>query len=208
MSRPWYRRFPDNFIAGTVGLTLEEKGAFSLLLDLIYVRGGPVPDEPRYIAGVCNCSVRKWNAIRQRLLELGKIVVVDGCLMNSRAEKELENAAKTAEELAENGAKGGFKSAENKAMAKKNNNLVQATVKHARATLNQHQDSVLKNGATLSDPTDGVRLDRYSQEVLFKACEAIAGPVPSFVQFKTFPATVYMQAVESMTLVANGESQH
>jgi len=62
MTRPWYRRFPDNFIAGTVGLTLEEKGAYSLVLDLMYVRGGPVPDEPRYIAGVCNCSVRKWNA--------------------------------------------------------------------------------------------------------------------------------------------------
>lgn len=78
--RPWYRRFPDNFIAGTVGLSLEEKGAYSLVLDLIYVRGGPVPDEPRYIAGVCNCSVRKWNAIRQRLIDLGKIEVVDGGL--------------------------------------------------------------------------------------------------------------------------------
>jgi hypothetical protein len=32
----------------------------------MYLLSGPVPDEPRYIAGVCNCSVRKWNAIRQR----------------------------------------------------------------------------------------------------------------------------------------------
>lgn len=80
MTRPWYRRFPDNFIAGTVGLTLEEKGAYSLVLDLMYVRGGPVPDEPRYIAGVCNCSVRKWNAIRQRLIDLEKLVVVGDCL--------------------------------------------------------------------------------------------------------------------------------
>ena len=70
MTRPWYRRFPDNFIGGTASLTLEEKGAYSLVLDLMYVRGGPIPDEPRYIAGVCNCSVRKWNAIRQRLLDL------------------------------------------------------------------------------------------------------------------------------------------
>lgn len=80
MTLPWYRRYPDNFIAGTVGLTLEEKGAYSLVLDLMYVRGGPVPDEPRYIAGVCNCSVRKWNAIRDRLIALGKIQVVDGAI--------------------------------------------------------------------------------------------------------------------------------
>lgn len=79
-NRPWYRRFPDRFIAGTVRLTLEEKGAYSLVLDLMYVRGGPIADEPRYIAGVCNCSVRKWNTIRQRLIDLGKIEVADGYL--------------------------------------------------------------------------------------------------------------------------------
>ena len=108
MTRPWYRRFPDNFIAGTVGLTLEEKGAFSLLLDLMYVRGGPVPDEPRYIAGACNCSVRKWNAIRSKLIELGKIHVVDGFLTNKRAEKEIEISLKDARERAESGSKGGI----------------------------------------------------------------------------------------------------
>ena len=58
MTLPWYRRYPDNFIAGTVGLTLEEKGAYSLVLDLMYVRGGPVPDEPRYIAQVLRVSER------------------------------------------------------------------------------------------------------------------------------------------------------
>ena len=80
MTRPWYRRFPDNFIAGTVGLTLEEKGAYSLVLDLMYVRGGPVPDEPRYIAGVCNCSVRKWNAIRAKLIQHGALVATQSGL--------------------------------------------------------------------------------------------------------------------------------
>lgn len=130
---PWYRRFPDNFIAGTVGLTLEEKGAYSLVLDLIYVRGGPVPDEPRYIAGICNCSVRKWNAIRNRLIDLGKIEARDGLITNHRAEKEIEKAAKTARERAESGAKGGNKSAENRADTNENNNIGQAKLDHTRA---------------------------------------------------------------------------
>lgn len=32
--RPWYKRYPSDFIAGTIGLSLEEKGAYSVCLDL------------------------------------------------------------------------------------------------------------------------------------------------------------------------------
>ena len=198
MTRPWYRRFPDNFIAGTVGLTLEEKGAYSLVLDLIYVRGGPVPDEPRYIAGVCNCSVRKWNAIRARLIELGKIEAVDGFLHNRRAEKELEISSETAQERAESGAKGGEKSAEKRSTAFKNNGLGQAKLNHTRAS--QLQDQYRKNGATLSDPTEGmVALDRWSDEALFKACESLTKKVPGFMQKQSFPAAIVDQARKQLS---------
>jgi uncharacterized protein YdaU (DUF1376 family) len=196
MTRPWYRRFPDNFIAGTVGLSLEEKGAYSLILDLIYVRGGPVPDEPRYISGVCNCSVRKWNAIRQRLIDLGKIEVVDGRLMNRRAEKELENAAKTAEELAENGAKGGNKTAEKRGTASKNKGIAAAPVQHVRASQLQDQDSVLKSGNSFLNPTESlVRVDRRIDRDLFEACLVVTGEeVKAFIEHKSFPVSVVAEA--------------
>lgn len=129
-SNPWYKRYPSDFIAGTLGMTLEEKGAYGIVLDLIYDRGRPIPDDPRYIAGVCGCSVRKWNAIRERLVELGKIVCRDGLISNARAEKEIENAAKIARKLAENGAKGGEKSGEIRREAGKNKELVEAGLKH------------------------------------------------------------------------------
>lgn len=195
MTRPWYRRFPDNFIAGTVGLTLEEKGAYSLVLDLMYVRGGPVPDEPRYIAGVCNCSVRKWNAIRERLIALGKIHSVDGYLTNDRAEKEIENALKDAQERVESGRKGGEKSAENRADASKINAVAPAKLKHAPATQLQHQyrkkgDAVFEGGSK----TESVVLDRWADEALFKACEKLTAPVPVFMQTKSFPADVVAKA--------------
>lgn len=197
MSRPWYRRFPDNFIAGTVGLTLEEKGAYSLVLDLMYVRGGPVPDEPRYIAGVCNCSVRKWNAIRQRLIDLGKITVIDGYLTNARAEKELENAAKDAEERAESGRKGGEKSAETRAASSKYNGIAQAKLKHAGAVQLQYQDSVLKDensGLAGASRDDLVRIDRRIDRELFAACVALTEPVRDFIEHKSFPASVVAKA--------------
>src|SRR5690606_20923126 len=80
--------------------------------------------------GVCGCSVRKWNAIRERLVELGKIVCRDGLISNARAEKEIENAAKIARKLAENGAKGGEKSGEIRREAGKNKEIVEAGLKH------------------------------------------------------------------------------
>lgn len=131
--RPWYKRYGADFIAGTLGLTLEEKGAYSVVLDLIYDRGAGIPDDPRYIAGVCGCSVRKWNVIRERLVATGKITVAGGLISNSRAEKEIKNAAKYAEERAESGRKGGEKRAENVAKTNKNNGIAQAELKHTRA---------------------------------------------------------------------------
>lgn len=131
--RPWYKRYGADFVAGTLGLTLEEKGAYSIILDLIYDRGSGIPDEPRYIAGVCGCSVRKWNAIRERLLSTGKITAENGLISNSRAEKEIEIAAKSSDERAESGRKGGEKRAENAAKSNENNEIGQAELKHTRA---------------------------------------------------------------------------
>ena len=194
-SAPWYRRFPDNFIAGTVGLTLEEKGAYSLVLDLIYVRGGPVPDEPRYIAGVCNCSVRKWNAIRQRLIDLGKIEAVDGVLLNRRAEKELEISSKSAQERAESGAKGGNKTAEKQAETSKVKDLGQAELEHTRASLLQYQERKKVDAlARKEEPPSAERVDRIAQPKLFAACETLTGEVPEWLQCETLPADIVERA--------------
>lgn len=203
--RPWYRRFPDRFIAGTVRLTLEEKGAYSLVLDLMYVRGGPIADEPRYIAGVCNCSVRKWNTIRQRLIDLGKIEAVDGYLVNRRAEEELEISAKTAEERAESGRKGGEKAAENKAEHKGNKDLDRATLKHTRASLPLHPyrkkegNSILKEEPA-SPESGAVWLDRFvtSEAELFAACEALTKPVPSFMNRQVWSRSIVDRAVANI----------
>lgn len=111
--RPWYKRYGGDFVLGTMSLSLEEKGAYSLCLDLIYDRGGPIPDDARWLAGVCGVSLRKWKGIRDRLIETGKLVEKDGHLMNARAGRELAERADEAEEHAENGAKGGRKRAEN-----------------------------------------------------------------------------------------------
>ncbi len=132
MSARWYKRCGADFIHGTMMLTLEEKGAYSLCLDLIYDRGGPIPDEPRWLAGVCGVSLRKWASIRDRLISLGKLTSDGDYISNSRADLELVSSELQAKKLAESGAKGGRKRAENAGQVNKSNDLAEAPLKLTR----------------------------------------------------------------------------
>lgn len=129
MSARWYKRCGADFIHGTMMLSLEEKGAYSLCLDLIYDRGGPIPDDARWLSGVCGVSLRKWSSIRDRLLSLGKIYAEGGMLSNARADFELVSTELSSRERAESGAKGGRKRAENAGQTAKINDLGQAQPK-------------------------------------------------------------------------------
>jgi uncharacterized protein YdaU (DUF1376 family) len=121
--RPWYKRCGADFIEGTMGLSLEEKGAYSLCLDLIYSYGGPIADDPRWIAGVCGVSLRKWAALRERLIATGKLISVDGRLRNVRADKELIISEKTPRKVDETSVKGQRNVAENAPASNENNGL-------------------------------------------------------------------------------------
>lgn len=100
---PYYQRFPRKFFEGTIGLDFETKAAYGLLLDLIYIAGlKGLPDDARYIAGHMGCSVRKWNTIRRKLIEAGKIRCDRGIISNSRADDLLEKTRKYQDNQAEN----------------------------------------------------------------------------------------------------------
>lgn len=153
MSARWYKRCGADFIHGTMMLTLEEKGAYSLCLDLIYDRGEPIPDDARWLSGVCGVSIRKWNAIREHLLELGKLLTDGQYLSNSRADLELVSSKLQSEKLAESGAKGGRKRAENAGQTLKTNDLVQAPLKLIREEENREDSSEANaSGSEAADP--------------------------------------------------------
>lgn len=102
MTLPYYKRFPRDFLDGTVGMTLEQKGAYGIVIDLIFSRGGKLPDDARYIAGQLGCSVRKWNSIKNYLLEEGKLTIRDDVISNKRADYLLEETRKYRDKQAEN----------------------------------------------------------------------------------------------------------
>jgi uncharacterized protein YdaU (DUF1376 family) len=115
MSLPYYKRYTKDFLEGTVGMPGEIKGAYGILLDLIYIQSGKLPDDPHYISGNLGYSVRKWNQIKKELIERGKISCENGIISNKRADKEQIILRTYQDNQAKNGAK-----------TKKNNNLAKA----------------------------------------------------------------------------------
>ena len=91
-SLKWYKRDPRAALTGMMELTLEERGAYNTILDLIYVHDGALRDDAKFIAPWLNVRVKTWERLRRRLLDTGKIFVHGGALHNERADDEVQEA--------------------------------------------------------------------------------------------------------------------
>ena len=133
---PWHKRYHSDALNGYMALSLEERGAYTTLLDMLYDRGEPILDNDRLIAGYMGVSVRKARAMVESLIGKGKIIRTGGGhLTNARFEKERENELKTSRKHAENGSEGGRKSAELSKKAKENNEGIQARLEPASSLI-------------------------------------------------------------------------
>lgn len=70
----FYRRDPSDALAGMVGMSLEERGVYNTVIDLLYSTWRPVEDSRQFIAGWCGCAVQKLNPILDRLIARGKLI--------------------------------------------------------------------------------------------------------------------------------------
>jgi hypothetical protein len=88
----FYRRDPGAALAGMVSMTLEERGVYNTVIDLLYLTWRPLEDERLYIARHCGCAVQKLNPILNRLIDRGKLIrfEVDGVAYISNAKFEDE----------------------------------------------------------------------------------------------------------------------
>lgn len=73
----FYRREPNKALAGMVGLSLEERGVYNTVLDLLYSTWRPLEDDRGYIANWCGCAVQKLNPIIRRLIERGRLITFE-----------------------------------------------------------------------------------------------------------------------------------
>ena len=133
----WYRHNPRDFLDGIVGMTPDLIGAYIVTLDLIYARGGPIPNDARWLSGAMGCSTRAAASLVERLIGIGKLHLNGGLLNNKRARNELETDAKRARNAAETGANGGRTRAENLAKANEINDVAQGSLYQYREEENR-----------------------------------------------------------------------
>lgn len=89
----FYKRDPDAALSGMAELTLQERGAYNTIIDLLYSRDGQVPDDDHMIRRVMGCHGNEWRAVKAKLIAKGKIWVEDGFLKANRVDDVLEEAA-------------------------------------------------------------------------------------------------------------------
>lgn len=70
----FYRRDPGLALQGMSSMSLEERGVYNTVIDLLYLTWRPLEDDRGYIAGHCRCAVQKLNPIVGRLIAAGKLV--------------------------------------------------------------------------------------------------------------------------------------
>lgn len=90
----YYKRNPSDALAGMARLTLEQRGAYNTLLDLMYQNGGALDHDERFLMHQLGCSLRKCKALIGELLTLGKIYLTDdGRIGNERVDQEVGKAS-------------------------------------------------------------------------------------------------------------------
>ena len=82
--------YPRDWFLDTRDLSDRAKGCYIDLLAATYNRGGPLPYDEKYLCKIAGYKqVRSLRHALDELLRTGKFKVVDGELINNRAQQEL-----------------------------------------------------------------------------------------------------------------------
>lgn len=93
----WYKRYPQAFLGGVQGMGPELIGAYAVILEILYARGGDMPRDDRHLSGVLGCSIRKARALTEQLIALEKIKISEGKITNVKAAEVISERVKQRE---------------------------------------------------------------------------------------------------------------
>lgn len=88
-------------------LEVEEIGVMTQIINLIYIKSGPVDYDPKYISKHCGVGPARCQKIILSLLQKEKIFLTEcGRISQKKCEKEIKNSRERRENAAKNGQKG------------------------------------------------------------------------------------------------------
>lgn len=102
----WMPLYWGDYIRKTLHLSLEEHGAYLLLIAAYWERGKALPDDDRYFAKVLKMSTKKWKMVRPIIAEF--FDVSEGCWKHERVELELLRSSNRQAAAIANGRAGGL----------------------------------------------------------------------------------------------------
>lgn len=191
--RPFMQLYVSDFVGDTLLLSTEHIGAYLLLLIALWNADGVLPADDVKLARVARMTVKKWKSVSSEILPF--FIVENGELTHGRLTKELHKSERQSALRASAGSRGGA------ATALKNKGSTPAIARAKGAARPQHLPEPYKKEGNLDleggAKTDGVvQLDRWADEVVFQACEALMNvKVPDYIQKKSFPAGIVAQAI-------------
>lgn len=103
----FYKRYMGDYAKKTARLTLAQHGAYTLLLDEVYVTEQPLPGDPAELFRICRAMNKAEQEAVRYVADKYFPVGPDGLRHNERAEDELIQAAPALEAARLNGKKGG-----------------------------------------------------------------------------------------------------
>lgn len=83
----WMPLYVGDYLADTMHLTAEQHGMYLLLIMAYWRHGGPLPDDPSYLASIAKASEQQWQQHANRIAEF--FVVGGGKWTHKRIEAEL-----------------------------------------------------------------------------------------------------------------------
>lgn len=86
---PFLKLYTDDWIAGTIDLSFEEKGFYFELLLRMWERKDVLPNDERWIAGALGCNPRTVRKLLSALVDAGKLYIEDGMVGNFRMMREI-----------------------------------------------------------------------------------------------------------------------
>jgi uncharacterized protein YdaU (DUF1376 family) len=91
----WYKHDPRAFLVATDDMPLELRGAYIVILNLLYVHDGKFPDDACGMCRWLGVDRQVWMRIRRQLLRRNKIYTIDGNIRNERTDREIRNALRS-----------------------------------------------------------------------------------------------------------------
>lgn len=177
--RPFYPRYQSDALTGYANLTLELRGAYTTLLDMLYDSDWDegLVDNERQLAGNMNISIRKYRLIRDELLQMPKklIRLTDGRLTNPRYMKERQKALDLSRKRATAGSEGGKKTqAQREFDGFSTPENVAKTSRKRRENATSHEDNFDETAEKANDLNGGTQAS--ASDLLESASRARASP--------------------------------